>query len=36
MYNSKTKMVEESIHVKFDDKGLDHDTLESIESVEDL
>jgi hypothetical protein len=29
-------MVEESIHVKFDDKGSDHDTSEPVESVVDF
>lgn len=36
MYNSKTNMIEEFIHVNFYDKGPDHDTSQPIESVADF
>lgn len=32
----ETKTVEESIHVKFDDKGSDHDTSESVKNAVDF
>jgi hypothetical protein len=35
-YNSKTHMVEESIHVKFDDKEPNNKMLELIESFADF
>lgn len=36
VYNSETKMVEESVHVKFYDKRPNHDTSEPFESFADM
>lgn len=36
MYKSETEMLEESIHVRFDDKVHGHDTSEPVESVVDF
>lgn len=36
VYNSETKMVEESIHINFDDKELDNKMLELVESFSEF